>query len=144
MKMKCTEALHSHRRRGRKEEEVIEVEEGQSRHPCGIRHPRHHRTERNVRIPKNSSSPQRKKEKKKIEGSQMNRELTLAKALANKLWLVLNIHSHPEPELQPMVPVLPRGHHSFLEVDVFATQNRRCEQGKGEGKKNVQLAYELL
>jgi hypothetical protein len=50
---------------------------------------------------------------------------TLPKAVANKLWLVLNIHPHPESDVQPLLPPIPmplmlrRGHHFLLlEVEV--------------------------
>jgi hypothetical protein len=97
--MKCTEALHSHRRRGRKEREE-KSERGRGRvvatsawhSPCSPSRKR----KKYVRVPKKSADCGGKK----IEGRELTP--TLLKAVATKLWLILNMHPHPASELQPL------------------------------------------
>ncbi|KAF8215402.1 hypothetical protein K438DRAFT_2124344 [Mycena galopus ATCC 62051] len=89
----------------------------------------------------------RKKDQNEIDDDS---PLTHPKALTNKLWLVYNVHPHPTYELQPLVPVLPSGHHFFflgwtysLRRIVGVSVGGKGDDWKGWGK-DAELTYGLL
>jgi hypothetical protein len=61
---------------------------------------------KNITKTKRKSKERKKKNTLKIKDKKYAPP-TLPNAIANKLWLVLNIHPHPESDIQPIVPPCP-------------------------------------
>ncbi|KAJ6523767.1 hypothetical protein B0H19DRAFT_1085622 [Mycena capillaripes] len=126
MKTKCTEALHSHRRRGRKKrEEVRKVGGGTETRP--------HKLSPHKLLP----AAKERKEENRGKPNESRTHPAIAKALANKLWLVFNIHSHSASELQPLVPVLPRSSWRIVGVSRARERGRKTYSSQANDNTSV-------